>query len=175
MTIYDESLRRNGPLDCSTLHIGAANSLRSKAAPIKESVLTVAAQDDEIDAVSEFLDELLADTHVGDEARSQLDVAVEEIFVNISHYAYREGAGEVTVRGNVASEPPYTVTLSFEDEGAAFNPLDKKPPDLSPAVRRHQIGGLGIFLARRMSDEIGYERKDGKNILTIKKNMGIGG
>ncbi|MBP3690070.1 MAG: ATP-binding protein, partial [Schwartzia sp.] len=64
-----------------------------------------------------------------------------------------------------------TVTLSFEDEGVAFNPLDRKPPDLTPAVRRRQIGGLGIFLARSMSDEIGYERKDGKNILTIKKKM----
>ena len=172
MTIYDESPRRNSPLDCSALHIGAANSFRSKAAPIKESVLTVAANDDEIDAVSEFLDELLAETPVGDEARSQLDVAVEEIFVNISHYAYGEGTGEVVVRGGVTAEPPHTVTLSFEDEGVAFNPLDRKPPDLTPAVRRHQIGGLGIFLARRMSDEIGYERKDGKNILTIKKKMG---
>lgn len=142
---------------------------------VKQAVLTVAAKDDEIDAIGEFLDGLLEGTSVGDEARSQLDVAVEEIFVNISHYAYGEGEGDVVVRGSVAAEPPHTVTLSFEDEGAAFNPLDRKPPDLSPAVRRHQIGGLGIFLARRMSDEIGYERKDGKNILTIKKNMCAGG
>ena len=160
----------------------------------KEDVLTVAANDDEIDAIGEFLDRLLAETPVGDEARSQLDVAVEEIFVNISHYAYGEGTGEVVVRGSVTAEPPHTegpsglahtgaanslrsqaapitVTLSFEDEGVAFNPLDRKPPDLTPAVRRRQIGGLGIFLARSMSDEIGYERKDGKNILTIKKKM----
>lgn len=161
----------------------------------KEAALTVAAVDDEIDAVSEFLDELLADVPCGAEARTQLDMAVEEIFVNISHYAYRdgslreplhttdsqslhsqesvmgEGSGKVVVRGSVMTEPPYTVTLSFEDEGKAFNPLDRKPPDLTPAVRRRQIGGLGIFLARNMSDEIGYERKDGKNILTIKKNM----
>ena len=137
----------------------------------KEAVLTVAAMDDEIDAISEFIDELLASVPFDAEARTQLDMAVEEIFVNISHYAYGEGTGDVVVRGSVAAEPPYTVTLAFEDEGKAFNPLDRKPPDLTPAVRRRQIGGLGIFLARSMSDDISYERKDGKNILTIKKNM----
>ena len=137
----------------------------------KQDVLTVAANDDEIDAIGEFLDNLLEDVPVSAETRAQLDMAVEEIFVNISHYAYGEGTGEVVVRGGVTAEPPHTVTLSFEDEGVAFNPLDRKPPDLTPAVRRRQIGGLGIFLARSMSDEIGYERKDGKNILTIKKKM----
>ncbi len=137
----------------------------------KEAVLTVAASDDEMDAVNAFIDMLVADVPFDEEARTQLDMAVEEIFVNISHYAYGEGTGQVTVRGRVAQEPPYTVTVAFEDEGLAFNPLEKKPPDLTPAVRRHKIGGLGIFLARSMSDEIGYERRQGKNVLTIRKKM----
>ena len=57
----------------------------------------------------------------------------------------------------------------------AHTSQDDWTPDLTPAVRRRQVGGLGIFLARSMSDEIDYERKDGKNILTIKKNMCVGG
>ncbi|MBQ9377293.1 MAG: ATP-binding protein [Schwartzia sp.] len=142
---------------------------------IKQDVLTVAANDDEMDAVTEFLDGLLEDTPCGAEARAQLDMAVEEIFVNISHYAYGEENGAAVLRGSVTTEPPYTVTLAFEDEGVPFNPLERKTPDLTPAVRRRQVGGLGIFLARSMSDEIDYERKDGKNILTIKKNMCVGG
>ena len=137
----------------------------------KEAVLVVDADDDEIDAVTGFIDDLLEDIPFAPEARAQLDIAVEEIFVNISCYAYGEGTGQVTVRGSVTAKPPHTVTLAFEDGGKAFNPLERKPPDLSPDVRRHQVGGLGIFLARSMSDAIAYERREGKNVLTIKKNL----
>lgn len=137
----------------------------------KVAVLTVAAIDDEMAAINEFLDELLAEVPCGAEARTKLDIAVEEIFVNISHYAYGEGKGNVVVRGSVTAEPSYTVTLVFEDEGKEFNPMNQKPPVLTSAVRRQQIGGLGIFLVCNMIDDIGYERKDGKNILTIRKNM----
>lgn len=137
----------------------------------KEAVLAVDADVDEIDAVTGFIDELLEDIPFDPEARAQLDIAVEEIFVNISRYAYGEGTGQVTVRGSVTAEPPHTVTLAFEDGGKAFNPLERKAPDLTPAVRRHQVGGLGIFLARSMSDAIGYERREGKNILTVKKKL----
>ena len=137
----------------------------------KEAVLIADADIDAIDAVTGFIDNLLGDVPFCAEARTQLDVAVEEIFVNISRYAYIEEPGKVIIRGNVAAEPPHTVTLAFEDEGKAFNPLERKPPDLTPAVRRHKVGGLGIFLVRSMSDDISYERCEGKNILTIKKNL----
>lgn len=137
----------------------------------KEAVLVVDADVNEIDAVTGFIEKLLEDVPFCAETRAQLDVAVEEIFVNISRYAYIEGTGKVTIRGSVTAEPPHTVTLAFEDEGKAFNPLVRKTPDLTPAGRRHQVGGLGIFLARSMSDAIGYERFKGKNILTIKKNL----
>ena len=63
------------------------------------------------------------------------------------------------------------MTLVFEDSGQAFNPLEKEAPDLSPAVRRRTVGGLGIFLARSMADEVSYERRQEKNILTIRKDM----
>ena len=141
----------------------------------REEVLNVPATDEAIDAVNEFIDKLLDGMSCAERTRRQLDLAVEEIFVNISRYAYSGDGGEVTIRGQVSREPPCPLTLTFEDSGREFNPVESAPPDLSPAVRRHQKGGLGIFLARSMADVIDYERRDGKNFLTIKKNMYIGG
>ena len=124
-----------------------------------------------MDAVNEFIDELLANVPFSAEARAKLDIAVEDLFVNIAHYAYGETKGEVTIYGSASLKEPYPLTLTFVDEGQAFNPLDKEPPDLTPAVRRRTVGGLGIFLMRSMADNVSYERQDGKNRLTIRKNM----
>ena len=136
---------------------------------MKEIVLD--AKVDNLPQLLSIIDEELENAGCSMKGQMQIDVAVEEIFVNISRYAYIEEPGKVIIRGNVAAEPPHTVTLAFEDEGKAFNPLERKPPDLTPAVRRHKVGGLGIFLVRSMSDDISYERREGKNILTIKKNL----
>ncbi len=137
---------------------------------LREAELAVRAVDDEIDAVNGFVDGLLEGIPCGEEARAHLDMAVEEIFVNICSYAYPGTTGEIAIRGSAETTTPYRVSLVFEDEGLAFNPLEKAPPPPT-AGRRRQKGGLGIFLARRMTDEMIYERRDGKNILTITKKL----
>ena len=137
----------------------------------QEVMLTVEATDDNLDAVWDFVDRIVSSVPCSAMAKTKLEVAVEEIFVNISSYAYGEGRGQAVIRGSISSELPWVLTLVFEDEGKEFNPLQKEPPDLTPAVRQRTVGGLGIFLARNMVDEISYERREGKNVLTIKKNM----
>ena len=137
----------------------------------QEVMLTVEATDDNLDAVWDFVDGIVSSVPCSAMAKTKLEVAVEEIFVNISSYAYGEGRGQAVIRGSISSELPWVLTLVFEDEGKEFNPLQKEPPDLTPAVRQRTVGGLGIFLARNMVDEISYERREGKNVLTIKKNM----
>ena len=99
-----------------------------------------------------------------------LDLAVEEIFANIANYAYYPQTGKVTIHGCLTREC-CKITLSFEDRGKPFNPLEKKAPDLEPVNGKRQIGGLGIFLTRKMVDDIQYEYRDGKNILTLYKYM----
>lgn len=137
----------------------------------KELVLEVEATEEEMEAVCEFVDELLDGVDCFMEARTKLDMAVEEIFVNIASYAYGSKVGKAVIRGSISPEPPYTVTLVFEDSGKAFNPLEQEASNFTPAIRRRTVGGLGIFLARSMADEISYERRQEKNILTIKKDM----
>ena len=90
---------------------------------------------------------------------------VDELVANIVDYSNSDYLDVEIVRDDKS------ITLRFRDGGIPFNPLKKDPPDISLPMEEREIGGLGIFLARNMSDEIGYERKDGKNILTIKKNM----
>ena len=139
----------------------------------KNAVLVVEATEDALDNVTEFIDELLQGLPCSPDNRAKLDMATEEIFVNIASYAYVPETGQATIRGSVIDEPPCTLTLTFEDGGKKFNPLEKEAPNLSPAIRRRIVGGLGIFLARTMADEISYEYRDEKNILSLKKFMTV--
>lgn len=139
----------------------------------KNAILVVEATEDSLDNVTEFIDKLLENLPYSPEARAKLDMATEEIFVNIASYAYASDTGQATIRGSVVEEPTCTLTLIFEDNGKKFNPLERETPNLSPAIRRRIVGGLGIFLARSMADEISYEYREEKNILCIKKNMTV--
>ena len=95
-----------------------------------------------------------------------IDVAVEELFVNIASYAYGEGSGRVRIRVEAFGDH---AVITLTDSGVAYDPLAKEDPDTALAAEQRPIGGLGIFMAKKMMDEIRYERKDGCNILTMIK------
>ena len=103
-------------------------------------------------------------------AQMQIDLAVEEIFINIASYAYTPQRGKASVRVMV-SDDPVTVTLTFVDHGIPYDPLEKDDPDVTLSAEERQIGGLGIFMTKQVMDDIAYEYKDGENILTLKKNL----
>ena len=128
----------------------------------------------ELEAKVAYLPEVqdFVDEHIdcSPKARMQISVAVEEIFVNIATYAYAPEDGMATVRVEI-SEEPVTVTITFMDHGIPYDPLAKADPDLSLTADERQIGGLGIFLTKKTMDDVKYEYEDGKNILTLKKNL----
>ena len=99
-------------------------------------------------------------------AHMQLEVAVEEIFVNIASYAYPEGGGNALI-GISANE--HEAVIQFTDTGIPFNPLAKADPDVTLPAEQREIGGLGIFMVKKTMDEILYQRDGQKNILTITK------
>ncbi len=103
-------------------------------------------------------------------AQMQISVAVEEIFVNIASYAYAPGMGKaaVCVEG---SEDPAAVTITFKDRGVPYDPLAKEDPDIGLSIDQRQIGGLGVFMAKELREELGYECEDGQNILMMKKGI----
>ena len=132
--------------------------------------LLVEATDDNLAKVLEFVDEQLEANDCPMKTQIQVDIAVEEIFVNISHYAYESGVGPATIRAEVTKDP-LAVTLTFVDQGIPYDPLAKEDPDITLSADDRQIGGLGIFMVKKSMDDVAYQYKDGQNILTIKKNL----
>ncbi len=123
-----------------------------------------------LDRVNEFVEQLLEDSDYPPEEKIGLDVAIEEIFVNIADYAYAPHVGKVKITGEIERDQ-LSITLKFIDEGKPFNPLEKADPDLDLPIEERPIGGLGIFLVKDSVDEINYEYIDGKNVLTIRKKL----
>lgn len=98
----------------------------------------------------------------------QITVCVEEMFVNVAHYAYGEGAGDVTMQIDTT---PSSVSITLIDSGMAFDPLAKDDPDITLSAEERGIGGLGIYMVKKSMDEVRYERKNGQNIFTMVKNF----
>lgn len=126
---------------------------------------------DQLEQVQAFVAEQLENCSCSSKVKFQLDVAVEEIFVNIAHYAFRpEQMGEATVRCCVGGSP-LQVTIQFLDSGKPFNPLAKEDADITLSAEDREIGGLGILMVKKSMDAVDYTYEDGKNILTIKKSI----
>ena len=132
--------------------------------------ITVQATDGELANVLNFVTEELESCDCPPKAQMQIEVAVEELFVNIAHYAYSPEIGMATVRVSVKEEP-LTVEITFIDNGVQYDPLAKPDPDVTLSAEERGIGGLGIYMVKKSMDDIQYEYKDGRNILTIKKNL----
>ena len=125
---------------------------------------------DNLQTVIDFVDSRLESVECPMKSKMQLDLAVEEIFVNIANYAYAPGKGKATVRVEVSGEP-VTVTITFIDRGIPYDPLKKDDPDVTLSADEREIGGLGIFMTKKVMDDISYEYKDGQNILKLKKTI----
>lgn len=94
----------------------------------------------------------------------QLELAVEEAVVNICLYAYEVPPGELIVRVDSGEE---RFVVDLVDEGVPFDPLGVEEPDLVAPIGERQVGGLGIFLVRRVMDEVAYRRDGSSNILRL--------
>ena len=132
--------------------------------------LNIEATVENIERVTNFLNENLEALDCPMKAQMQIDIAIDELFGNIAHYAYNPEVGIVTVRVEVL-EHPLAVVITFIDGGVPYDPLAKTDPDTSLPLEERQIGGLGIYMVKKSMDALSYEYKDGKNILSIRKNI----
>jgi anti-sigma regulatory factor (Ser/Thr protein kinase) len=130
--------------------------------------LTIAATVENIEVVTDFVNQQLEELACPMKAQMQINIAIDELFSNIAHYSYNPEIGQATVRVEVM-ENPLAVSITFIDNGVPYDPLSKEDPDLTLSAEERQIGGLGIYLVKKSMDEITYEYKDGQNILSIKK------
>ena len=133
--------------------------------------LTIAATVENIDVVTDFVNEQLEALECPMKAQMQIDIAIDELFGNIAHYAYNPDVGEATVRVEVQKEP-LSVIITFIDVGVPYDPLAAADPDTTLSAEERGIGGLGIFMVKKSMDEIAYRYENGKNILSIRKKLG---
>ncbi len=119
---------------------------------------------DNVPPLLEYTRGCLLGRGLGEAAVTRLELAVEEILVNIVNYAYHEGSGDIELRLAGRSG---LLDIEIRDRGKAFNPLERSDPDTTASLEDREIGGLGIYFARKIADEIAYRREDDENVLTL--------
>ena len=132
--------------------------------------MEIEATDENLAAVQSCVEKQLGPVDCPPKAQMQIGVAVEEIFINIAHYAYAPGTGRVTVRVENSGDPA-AVSINFMDRGIPYDPLAMPDPDVTLPAGERPVGGLGIFLTKKLVDEVSYEYRDGQNILTLTKKL----
>lgn len=128
--------------------------------------LTVKATTENLDAINDFVNAQLEAAECPMKLMMQIDLALEEAYVNIAHYAYHPGTGEATVRCETAGG---NVVLTLVDSGRPYNPLEKEDPDVTASAQERPVGGLGVFLVKKLMDDVRYERRGDQNVLIMKK------
>ena len=123
----------------------------------------------DMDPIVEFCEVELEKMDCPMKALMQINIAVDEFYSNIANYAYGDGKGPATIYIENITSPKSGAQITFEDEGGQYNPLETPPPDTTLSAEERGIGGLGIFMAKDLMDEIDYEYKDGKNIVRMRK------
>ncbi len=118
--------------------------------------------------VSEFIGNFLGTIQCPKRDRLHVVIAVDEIFSNIVRHVRGEETVTVLIH---EEEDPRAVEITFADTGIPFDPLSAAEPDVTAPAQKRQIGGLGLFMLKRIMDEVFYEYRDEKNILTVRKYL----
>ena len=132
--------------------------------------LTLDATIENVETVTDFVNAQLEDFGCPMKVQMQIDIAIDELFGNIAHYAYGGETGSATVRLEL-QEDPRAAVITFIDSGVPFDPLKSDDPDTTLSAQERKIGGLGIFLVKKVMDETSYEYKDGSNRFTMVKKF----
>ena len=140
--------------------------------PEEKAIMTLPAEKEQLKHVVNYLHAELARRKAPKTVFNQIDIAAEELFVNIANYAYEScdnANGEVRVMFDYTDNPP-TLVVQFADDGVAYNPLEKEDVVLPENVDDMTIGGYGIWMAKNCVDDMTYERIDDSNVITFKKS-----
>ncbi len=123
-----------------------------------------AATAEDIPRAVAFVTGLAGKAGLGEANGRRLELAVEEWIVNLCRHAYREGAGTIEV---TVAERCGRLLVEIADEGPPFDPTRSPDPDVAAPLDEREPGGLGLLLIRRMTDEFGYRREGGRNVVTL--------
>ena len=131
---------------------------------------TFPAKTEALQDVLGFIEETLEGFECPMKIQTAVCVAIEEIFVNVAHYAYPDIEGDMTLC-IAFDEQSRTVTFRVSDKGIPFDPLKKPDPDITLSAEDREIGGLGIFITKKTMDSVTYAYENGENVLTMIKKI----
>jgi len=131
------------------------------------SFITLEASLENLETINSFLHKWAKKASLSTHSENDLLLAMEEVFVNIVKYAYAESLGKVTIHCRIDED---NLILKIKDEGIPFNPLQLPEPHLVSCLKERKMGGLGVFLMRRLVDEVKYEKQGKYNVLTLVKS-----
>ena len=127
----------------------------------RDGKLVLDATPESADEVRDFFDAFCEKHEVPFKAATKIMVMVDEIYSNIINYS---GASKAVVTAEYGDGK---VIMSYQDNGIAYDPLAKDDPDITLSAEERGIGGLGIFMVKKMAEDVKYTRSDGKNILDV--------
>lgn len=134
---------------------------------MKERIFS--ADDKELDNVLEYLDNFLEENDCDPKIELRFNIALEEMFVNVAHYAY-EGKPDGYCKITLEMEKDDAIVTLF-DAGFEYNPLAKEDPDITLSAEERGIGGLGVFMVKKYMDECTYKRENNENIFMMRKKI----
>jgi serine/threonine-protein kinase RsbW len=133
---------------------------RTAAVPAEAAQLAV---------LTQFLQDFWAEERLAPEHALSFELALEEIFVNVvTHGASQDKVPEVQLTLLLCDRD---LSMTLEDDGPHFDPLARPPPDVTADVSQRPVGGLGIFLVRKLMDTVSYERVAARNRLMMRKRV----
>ena len=131
---------------------------------------TFLAKTESLTDVIAFTEQILEKYECSMKIQTAICVAIEEVFVNVAHYAYGKSQGDVKFDISFDKENR-NVTFRMADKGIPFDPLKKPEPDITLSAEEREIGGLGIFITKKTMDQVNYAYENGQNILTMVKKI----
>lgn len=134
-----------------------------------KKVLVIKNEVAELERLAIFIEQVAEESNLDPETTMNLNLALEEVVSNVILYAYPQKMGEdITITAQLDGG---TLVFTITDKGEEFDPTKVEEADVTLDPEDRQIGGLGIFIVRNIMNEVTYQRLEGKNILTLKKNI----
>ena len=123
----------------------------------------------ELERVNQFIEEICEELGLDMELQLNLNLVMEEMVVNVISYAYPEG--KVADIELVAESDGKELTFVLSDRGKEFDPTLREAADMDVNPAERDLGGMGIYIVKNIMNEVSYQRLEGKNLLTMKKDI----
>ena len=120
--------------------------------------------------VYDFLNDCMDKFRLEGKLRTEVLLSCEEIYVNVAHYAYSGRTGSVSIKIEYKNEQK-KLKIEFTDSGIPFDPTKLKEPNIGDPIEKRKIGGLGVFMVKKMMDSVEYRYEFGQNNLTLTKHV----